>query len=201
MSLRYNIRMRIGIDMDDVVADSMDAIIRMNNEKYGTSLKKENIWSYHFRDVIGITREEELKRLEAVFAEDQRVTLRPMEGAIEAITALKHAGHELYVVTARPLTDALQTERWLDHRFPKAFAGVHYANLNEVDGVIVRKKSAVCKELGIELMIDDNMKNALDCASAGIRVFLFDQPWNKGELYAGVARVHSWEEIVKKIAA
>jgi uncharacterized HAD superfamily protein len=63
-----------------------------------------------------------------------------------------------------------------------------------------RLKSAMCKELGIQVMIDDHMSVAKDCAEAGIRVLLFDQPWNQGELPMGAERVHSWDEIVKKLS-
>ncbi|HUC01922.1 MAG TPA: hypothetical protein VMA75_03380 [Candidatus Paceibacterota bacterium] len=59
----------------------------------------------------------------------------------------------------------------------------------------------VVADSGATIMIEDHMTNATVCAEAGIKVFLFDQPWNQGELPPGIERVHSWDEIVKKLSA
>ena len=47
--------MKIGIDFDEVIADSVSLIVRMHNERYGTNLKKSDITSYKFEEVWGIT--------------------------------------------------------------------------------------------------------------------------------------------------
>jgi phosphoglycolate phosphatase-like HAD superfamily hydrolase len=152
--------------------------------------------------------------------------LDPIAGAIAAIDALKKAGHELYIITARSDRDIEATELWLARHFfsswPETFKGVHYGQSRAKDPAQRRLKSALCRELGIELMIDDTLSNARDCAEAGIRVLLLDRPWNQvgdagggagaaddassgaggsGEppLPAGVERVRGWEEVVENI--
>jgi len=73
----------------------------------------------------------------------------------------------------------------------------HYSKkeLNET-----KKKSNICIELGVELLIEDSLDYAFECSSEKIKVLLLDKPWNKADkLPAGVTRVHSWREIIEKI--
>lgn len=193
--------MRIGIDFDDVVADSVKAIIMLHNNKYGTAFKKEEFISYRVEDVWGGTKEEWRIKLNEFFSTDHLVSLDPMAGSLLGISALKNYGHELYIVTGRSEQDIPATEMWLKMHFPEVFREVHYAQFvtkNDL-GSKFREKSEICKDNGIKLMIDDNPRVAKECAEAGISVLLFDQPWNKGDFPSNVERVYSWKEIVEKL--
>ncbi len=191
--------MRLCIDFDEVVADSAAAIIALHNEHYGTNYRREDITSSRVEDVWGGTKEEWEAKLDEFFSAKNVKYLNPIAGSIPAMGALKKAGHELYVITARGDSDIEATELWLKLHFPDAFKGVHYGCARANDPSKIRSKPQMCKELGIELMIDEHLSNARQCADEGIRVFLFDQPWNQRELPEGVERVHTWEEIVKKL--
>ena len=51
----------------------------------------------------------------------------------------------------------------------------------------------------VELIIEDSLETAEECASSGLRVLLFDCPWNQNSnLPEGIMRVKSWKEIVEK---
>lgn len=191
--------MRIGIDLDEVVADSLTAIINFHNKKYGTTLTKEDFHSYDFWEIWGGTPEETAEKCAIFFATEQRSSVNPIAGSVRGLAELKKRGHGLYVVTGRSSDSARETEKWIEAKFPKVFSGIHYANLYTFDGR-ARLKSAMCRELGVDVLIDDQPMNVLDCAINGIRAFLFDQKWNrKTVLPAGAERVISWEEIVEKI--
>jgi 5'(3')-deoxyribonucleotidase len=184
--------MRIGIDFDDVVADSGAAIIEMHNKKRGTHFKRSDFKTYFFEETWGMTREERRKEIDEFFATDQWKKISPMAGSLKVIEALKTKGHELYIITGRNDKDIAQTELWIEKNFPSVFQGVHFANS--------RKKSEICKELGIEIMIDDNPDVALECATEGIKVFIFDQSWNRErEFPINVERVSSWQDIIRKL--
>jgi uncharacterized protein len=191
--------MKLGIDFDETVADSIMAIIKLHNDQYGTNYKKEEVTQYHVHEVWGGTQEGWMAKLDEFFSAKNVEHLDPIAGSIPAIDALKKAGHELYIVTARSDSDIEATELWLKLHFPETFKGIHYGQARSDDPVKKRTKSEMCKELGIELMIDDHMSVAKDCSAAGLKVFLFDQPWNQGELPSGVERVYSWDEIVEKL--
>lgn len=193
--------MRIGIDFDDVVANSLDVLMRLHNERYGTALTRADFHSFNLWEVWGGTREEAIKKIDEFFNEDQLKEISPIAGSIEAINTLKQEGHDLYVITGRAERDVAQTERWLKHHFAGVFKGVHYAHFNTLDKS-PRRKLDICKELKIELMIDDHLPTAIECAENGIKAFLFNQPNNAhAVLPPGITRVHSWNEIIEKIAS
>src|SRR3989344_2809835 len=84
------------------------------------------------------------------------------------------------------------------HSPEMTFGGVHLRNAFSVSGPS-RKKVDVCKELGVELLIDDNLVYVNECATEGTPALLFDAPWNQGVLPAGVTRISSWDEVVRYI--
>ena len=191
--------MRIGIDFDETVADSIKAIIALHNEQYGTDYKKEEVTEYRVENVWGGTTEEWGAKLDDFLSAKNAKRLDPVPGAIPAIDALKSAGHELYIVTARGDEGVEATELWLEKHLPATFKGVHYGHGRSDDPAKKREKADICRELGVELMIEDHIEVAKKCAAEGTKVLLLDQPWNQGALPPGVERVYSWEEIVKKL--
>lgn len=58
------------------------------------------------------------------------------------------------------------------------------------------------RSLGVEILIDDNPRYALECAEHGIEVLLFDlhgsYPWSKtaqGPTHPLITRVNDWSEV------
>jgi hypothetical protein len=185
--------MRIGIDFDDVVADSFTAIIEMHNKIHGTFFKKDDFRDYLWEDTWGGTREDRIEEVDKFLTVDQSRMISPIAGSLKAIEKLKMKGHELYIVTGRGDKHIEQTELWIKNHFPSVFDGVHYTNS--------QKKSETCKNNGVEVLIDDNPEVAIECAKEGIRVFIFDQPWNRDYPFpANVERVVSWDEVVGKLS-
>ena len=66
-------------------------------------------------------------------------------------------------------------------------------------------KSDMCKSIGAELLIDDNLHYANDCATSGINAILFGKyAWNKYEddLHENIHHVHHWDDVsdaIKKL--
>src|SRR3989344_5898489 len=77
----------------------------------------------------------------------------------------------------------------------KQYHNIHVTNQYHGNG-LKRTKGKVCKELGIELFVDDCLENVNDVVSSGIPALLFDAPWNQGEVKPPITRVYSWDEIV-----
>ena len=55
--------MKIGIDLDDVLGESMEALIAFNNANYGTNLKIENVKEYDLLKILGVNIEEAIGKL------------------------------------------------------------------------------------------------------------------------------------------
>merc|ERR1711988_1395667 len=77
--------------------------------------------------------------------------LPPIPGAQEGIKALKNAGFRLETVTSRPEIMRELTEASLGIYFPDMFHNMHFTG---PPGPVL--KGAVCKELGVRVLIDDS---------------------------------------------
>ncbi|HBI25727.1 MAG: hypothetical protein UT41_C0001G0067 [Candidatus Wolfebacteria bacterium GW2011_GWC2_39_22] len=191
--------MRIGIDIDDVLADTVNAVCAFHNETYGTCLKRDDFLSYKFWETWGGSKEEAIKKMQIFNEEGCGVTTCPIDGALRALTSLKNSGYELFAVTARPLHVMKQTEEWIGLYFPDIFSAIKFGNTYGNEG-IKEKKSSICKSLNIGIIIEDDIDHAVDCAENGIKVILLDCPWNQGELSENVHRVFSWDEALRFIS-
>jgi len=61
-------------------------------------------------------------------------------------------------------------------------------------------KAGVCRELGVERMVEDGLHYATDCAENGIPTLLLNSPWNQAEsLHEGITRVYSWAQILENL--
>lgn len=77
---------------------------------------------------------------------------------------------------------------------------VYFGNSNDINEGKEIRKSDICKKLGADLLVDDQLEHAEDCARVGIEVLLYNSPWNQGIPLCGVTRVYSWHDIIDKIS-
>ncbi len=193
--------MIIGIDIDEVLAELLEAYLKYHNQKYNTSAQKKDMFSYSFQEVFGGTEEETRQKVYDFFKSEHFQNIKPVKGALRTIKQLAKE-HQLCIITARPHIIQKETEQWLAQHFPDCFQNITLTNQWHGSGGKEGLKSEIGKEKQIKIMIDDSLKHALDCASQGIYVLLadFDYPWNKTEkLPENIKRVHSWEEIAEEI--
>ncbi|MBI1968664.1 hypothetical protein HYS49_02030 [Candidatus Woesearchaeota archaeon] len=187
--------MNIGVDLDEVLADSLPALLQYHNSTYGTSLTKDLFTSYHFWETWGGTREEAIRKVYDFHKTLFFRSIKPVEGSQEAISSLQK-NNKLFVITSRQRDIAEATEKWILHHFLDAFSGVHFTNEYSLTGVPTTK-AKICEELGVSLMIEDSLDYAIDCVTSQRIVLLFDRLWNKSsELPDGIYRVHSWKQIM-----
>jgi 5'(3')-deoxyribonucleotidase len=188
----------IAVDFDEVTADFISYFIYFHNLMYKTKMKKDEISTYFLYEAFKTDKQEMSIR----FAEFQSLKLlervEPAPGAIEGIKKLIEKGYAPHFVTARPETLKKETKLWLKKHFKDIDFPVFFTH--QASGMPSLKKSEICKTIGAEILIDDYIENAIDCAQNGIRVFLVDAPWNQTDgLPENVVRVKSWEEITSKL--
>ncbi len=187
----------IGIDLDDVLLDFNGALCIFHNVQYGTSLTREQIFSFHLEKVWGCTKDEAKRRIVEFYHTDFHRDASPIQGATEAIQELSR-NNSLIIITGKPERLQTATTHWLDRYFPRSFDGLYFTNQFLGDD-IKRTKAELCSDLGIEVFIDDSIAYTRDIASKGVRAFLFDAPWNQGELSPLVTRVYSWKGVLEKL--
>lgn len=188
----------VGVDFDDVLHDFFGGLVKFHNKKYGTSHSYEDM-RMGMHEVWGCTVEEMTGRMLEFYDDNLHHEVHPVDGAVEAIGKLSQK-YSVAVVTSRPDYVKERTLEWLYKHFPKEhFDGIHFTGIF-AGRENVRKKSEVCRELGVEIFIDDFIHNAEDVASTGCKVLLLDKPWNREELkHPNIRRVHSWPEILEII--
>ncbi len=191
--------MIIAFDVDDVLLRLYAAFAAFHNERYETFLSEDDFFSYFLWEVLGTTREECIVRMEDFYRTDAFRYLPLVDGAQDGVRALFRR-HSLVAVTGRPEGVAEITRLQLYRHFPGLFRSVHHTGAF-VAGMPARPKSAVCRELGADVILEDALCHAVECANAGMRVILFDRPWNRETVVCergvgSVERVFSWDEAV-----
>lgn len=159
---------RIGADLDGVTYrfdDKMRGYLVEHRGYKAKELPEPVRWAHW--DVWPLTKREWLTYfadgIEAgyIFSGD---ATDAYEGALHTLGAWCAEGHEVHVVTHRPPEAEAITVEWL------AAADVPHTSLT-----FSADKTCV----PVDVMLEDNIDNALACAEAGIPVLLFDHTWNR----------------------
>jgi len=171
--------MRIGIDIDNVIANTFEDLAARFNQYVGKDLnanevvdfmrrEKFRMWGYWF-----VTWRESLLT---------RVSL--IEGAKHTITNW-YDDHEILLVTSRLPILNRQTKKWLNqHEIP--YHKLHHSKEREK-----YKKAPNC-----DVFIEDNLEECEILADYCDRVYLMDHPWNRRPLKKdNIIRVTSWTEL------
>ncbi len=195
--------MRIGIDIDGVLTNlqqfSVDYFTKFcyeNNIKY--SITCEN-FDYDIYKSFGLGKKEEDAFWEEYldyYATDEKAR----EFASEVIDILKKQGHEIYIITARWLTNRDDecgektrniVKKWLKKN------KIHYDKLVFSKASKERKLQEMT-EHNIDIMIEDSPYNINEISSL-IPVICFDAPYNNTCGGGNITRCYSWYDILTYI--
>lgn len=175
----------------------MPPLIAYHNDHFGTKLRLEDYAEYELSKTWNCSPAESIERGYSFYRSSYMDKIKPVVGASIGIQYLRQKKHELAIITSRPhFIDGI-TKRWIEKHFPDQFTAIHHTNQFSHRHETKVKKSTVCRQLGIELILEDHLEYAFDCAEANIKVFLFTMPWNKKEnnLHKNITRIHSWRDI------
>jgi uncharacterized HAD superfamily protein len=181
----------IAFDIDGVVADTMEAFIRVARIEFGIkNLTKEQITSYWLEDCLSLDPEIVEAIVQRLLDDPLGVQLSPLPGARAALGTLASHGR-LTFVTARPTREPI--ERWLGTLVPNAVS----EDLRVIATGRHAAKAGVLRELGLSYFVEDHLDTCRELCEQGINAIVFDQPWNRD--YTPFCRVDSWDEILDLI--
>lgn len=184
----------VAVDFDDVVFDFNGGFIRWHNERYGTTVAYQDLFTHDMTVVWQLELEELLRRVDEFHRETDAYWSPAMPGAHEALHHLKES-YQLEIVTARSVATRAKTLACLEALDLEVFSAVHFTNEYDPDPRYpTRSKVAICQEINAIALLEDAPRNAAQVAPA-LPVLLPDRPWNQGELPTNVIRVHSWTDI------
>lgn len=195
--------MLIGIDIDEVLSETIDFALDYHNwEIHGKKLERNQVSDYWLPHISGFEflSEEEAARffIDAMLSPRALQEVKPVVWAYEILTEWKKLWHEFCAITARgePLREF--TEKWLEKYFPSLFNEVIFCNHYWPEFPKYTKEE-ICLEKGIKTFIEDNQNYAIDLEKLGINVFLLEKPWNasfKPEDHPWITKVNSRKDII-----
>lgn len=190
--------MKIGIDLDECLAEYIFGFLNWYNYTYKTNFRFEDFKDYDLWKTIGGTKNEVINKVHDFYKTDYFKELPIVFGSRNSIEELKKF-NELFVVTSRPNEVIKETNKWIENHFHNKFSKVIFTNEWGNSGER-RRKSEICKNVRLDFLIEDNLEYALDCARTKTKVFLLDRPWNQSKRKLDeINRVYNWHEILEKI--
>ena len=214
--------MKIGVDLDDVIAVCAVPYLRAFAERFGVDLPDERELGWHLLEKSPVTPEQRDRFRVELYDGTFFGELDVYADCPAVLERMVGAGHELYFITARAERRRVVTETWLREKdliryakavhlrpqgdFVPAVRGRHSAGDPPGGGDRPPRgrydargsaayKLRVAADLGLAAFCEDDVVIARALAEAGIRVFLFDQPWNRELAHPCVERVNGWGDV------
>jgi len=176
--------MRIGVDLDDVLADLIAELICVNRQKTGEMVNRNDAvnWQVFPPEVH-----------DAVRFEGGYTRLQPLPGARKFLTWLKRC-HSVFIVTYRNEQARKDTLAWLARYLPGLYDEIRFTG---------GPKLEACQELQLDLFVDDSARHLTNVTGAlQIPGILIDSPMNQDLKCAGlIRRAHDLDAARKWIEA
>jgi len=200
--------MRIGVDLDDVIAICAVPYLRRFAQEYKVELPDDKEIGWHLlRDMDKHVSAEERDRFRIKLYDGTFFSqLEIYKESPAVLERLVQRGDEIFFITARAERRRMVTETWLREKRILDYAkAVHLKPYGEFRpdqprGRYDPEGSAAYKmrlalELGLDVFCEDDTTIAQTLADAGVRVLLFDHPWNRDVSHERITRVSGWTEV------
>lgn len=190
--------MIIAYDLDEILADFVDPLLKLYNQRNGTNWRRDQIYVYDFSTVWGVPIEKAIEEVQAFYDHPSFAQIKPVIDAVE-VTEMLARQHEQLIITARLKNVKKKTSNFIKKYFPNKFSNTYFTDeWDSRDGN--GKKHEVCEKAKVDVMIEDSLDNAKKIAAIGIPVLLRDCPWNQfeGEL-ENIIRLSCMTEIPQKL--
>jgi uncharacterized HAD superfamily protein len=179
--------MRIAIDIDSTLHHYWDVLSGAAERRFGIDLPYEEQFDW------GITRLKP-KQLEVCIAETHTreviLSSDPYPGAVEAVRRWHEAGHFIHITSHRDTGAHDATEAWLRK------IALPYDELYCSFDKVTR-----CREIQIDVLIDDSPANIARALEAGIVVATLRHPWNLDVCEEeDVIAAEDWDELERGLA-
>jgi 5'(3')-deoxyribonucleotidase len=191
--------MKIAIDIDEVLADFANPLDDYIQAKYKVKMDRHKWNTADWWQTWGGSKTTAIGKIFEFSQSQGFADLPVIPGALDGVKKLKDMGHELVVITGRPLEWMDQTKAWLDKHFPGMFERVESTDFHMAKGGH-KNKGMIARDLGCDILIDDFPHYAEEANLNGVTVLLFDSGFNHGyPEHDRIRRVKGWEEAVAEI--
>jgi len=170
---------RVAIDMDEVMADPYEKLIRLYDAEYGLPIDRSKLPGHYLEEVVHPDHRSSIRRY--LFAEDFFEDLIVMPDSQEVLREMQEH-YDIFIVTAAmEFPDSFGPKyRWLQRHF----SFIHWSHY-----VFCGDKSIV----KADYMIDDHAKNLENFSGEPI---IYSSPHNAFE--TRFPRVNNWQEVAER---
>lgn len=207
----------VACDIDEVLFPYLPCWVQYYNRTHNSDISVSDFHSYNFSHVLTDHDEEYITTLVYEFHEaPEFLEILPIADSVEAVKQLQEMS-DVHFVTSRQNAIAKETYRWIYQHFGIEQEKIHIGNhwCKDTDAVTAKKsKVEMCRLINAQVLIDDSLSYAEECAAAGMHALLFDlggtYGWNKVQtncvnssgvegacpLPANITRVTSWQDTI-----
>jgi uncharacterized protein len=179
--------LRIAVDIDSTLHHYWDQLAAIAKRRFGVDLPYDEQVTWR---ISRLRPEQVYVCVAETHREANVLAAEPYPGAVEAVRAWHEGGHFIHITSHRSGEAHEATERWLRQ------IGLPYDEL-----YCSYDKVSRCREIGIDVLIDDSPENLEQALEAGIVAATLLHPWNRDlceteDVIAG----EDWGELARKLA-
>jgi len=177
--------MIIGVDIDNIIYNTTQAVLDIHFENTGERLQLEDIKSYYIEKFVSPKYRPDFHKIFLDKRVWQRVEL--LSYCVETIRKLHDAEHQIYFVTAADPENIAKKARFLQRTFPFIDMRKHFIST-------YRKQM-----IKLDMLIDDYQGKII---GADYKAIMFDYPWNRNideDKYLNMFRVRGWQDVFETV--
>lgn len=189
---------KIVIDLDDTLVPTVEVMIKK------LLLENKSSWFKGYHSLEDLSFEERTafyKYIRQTLNNQEIKKLKPIPGAKTVIRKLVKE-HELYIITGRTIDVKNHTHQWVKEYFPNTFKEIIFSEYHKSEE-FVKNKGELCKQYGIDLIVDDNKNYIMDCYKYNIKTIVFDYknsyPWSKSKYPKEIKIAKDWKTVYEII--
>ena len=157
--------MRIAIDIDSTLHHYWPLLSAAAKRRFGIELPYDRQFTW----AISRLRKEQLRVcVEDTHSDSAIRSAEPYPHAVETVNRWHAEGHFIHITSHRAVSAESATATWLER------IGLPYDEL-----YCSQDKIARCREISIDLLVDDSPVNITRAVEAGIAVATIAHPWNR----------------------
>ena len=188
--------MNIGLDIDDTLTNSHENRLAYGQKFDYEKLSGKNLINPYGRDTIEIFNWSEKNDFRLWFEEglyEAEKNYPPRPFAKQVINDLWQDGHKIFIISSR-------NKVWFHEPYEES---KEWLEKNEIKYdqlfVEVEDKAKLCKELDIDVFMDDEPLKCLEVANVGVKTFIYDNIFNKDFRDVRIKHIYTWIQFYHEI--
>ena len=175
--------MRIYVDIDDVLARTIESLIDLLDETHGRRVEVEAVRHFDLEKSFALSDEEILAFMARAHEDEVLERIEPVGDGVRTVTDWHDDGHEVHLVTGRPPASNAASRRWLA-RHDVAHTALHHLDKwsrpTWNDEGLPALRFEELETMGFDFAVEDSLDTAVRLVEEfELPVLLMDRPWNR----------------------